>query len=243
MSENKFYAQFGEDKILYDFFDRKTDGVCVEVGGYDGITGSNTYFFEALGWKCLVVEPMPGYCKKIRDARTCEVAEIAASDKSGEVDFYVAVGAETLSTMEKNDEHFARIKSLSVQDVEKITVKTACLDDILIEHGIIIIDFLTIDVEGHEMSVLAGMSFDTIAPRIVIIENNSHGFDRQVNKFMRSKSYIRFKQTGCNDWYVKKDDPLVTLWSVIATEVSIFLYMVKQQIKPFVPHWIKRRVI
>ena len=29
-----------------DLFGKKNIGACVEVGGYDGITGSNTYFFE-----------------------------------------------------------------------------------------------------------------------------------------------------------------------------------------------------
>ena len=46
MIDTKYYAQFGEDKILYDIFKDKINGVCVEVGGYDGITGSNSYFFE-----------------------------------------------------------------------------------------------------------------------------------------------------------------------------------------------------
>lgn len=240
METQNYYAQFGEDKILSEIFDKK-DGTCVEVGGFDGVTGSNTYFFEKIGWRCLVVEPMPDFCKKIRSARSCEVVEMAASDKSGEVEFYVAVGVETLSTIEKNDNHFARIRSLSQQEVRKITVKTARLDDILLERGITTIDFLTIDVEGHEMSVLAGMSFGTISPRLMIIEDNSHGLDLQVKYLMQSMSYVRFKKTGCNDWYAKKDDPLVTFWSVIATEVPIFLYVLKQKIKPFVPRWLKRR--
>lgn len=240
METKKFYAQFGEDKILNEIFDKKM-GTCVEVGGFDGVTGSNTYFFEKLGWRCLVVEPMPAFCKKIRDARSCEVVEMAASDKLGEVEFHVAVGVETLSTIEKDENHFARIRSLSQQEVEKITVKTARLDDILLERGITTIDFLTIDVEGHEMSVLAGMSFSTNSPRIVIIEDNSHGLDPQVKKFMQSVSYIRFKKTGCNDWYAKKDDPLVTLWNCIATEVPISMYVMKQKIKPFVPRFLKRK--
>jgi hypothetical protein len=44
MELNKYYAQFGEDKILNQIFN-KNEGVCVEVGGFDGITGSNTLFF------------------------------------------------------------------------------------------------------------------------------------------------------------------------------------------------------
>lgn len=221
MEDKKYYAQYGEDEILDKILGKKS-GVCVEVGGFDGVTGSNTYYFEKLGWRCLVVEPMPDFCRKIREVRSCEVAEIAASDKAGEAEFIVAVGVETLSTMEKDDNHFARIRSSSQQEMRKITVKTARLDDILIEHGITTIDFLTIDVEGHEMSVLAGMSFSAISPRIVILEDNSNGVDARVKHFMKSVGYTRFKRTVCNDWYAKKDEGFVSAAQVLRLELLIF---------------------
>ena len=240
MTENKYYSQFGEDEILFEIFKAKKTGVCVEVGGYDGITGSNTVFFERIGWHTLIVEPMPKFCRLIRSTRSCEIAELAASDSKGEVDFFVPLGVETLSTMEMSEKHLERIKNITNQDIEKITVKTSRLDDILLERGFEKIDFITIDVEGHEISVLKGMSFDQIAPRILIIEDNSYGFDRQVKKYMSSKSYSRFRKTGCNDWYAKNDDPLVTSWRIIATEIPIFLYMLKLKIKLVINLFFKR---
>ena len=240
MKTQTYYAQYGEDKILNEIFN-KIEGCCVEVGGFDGITGSNSFFFEQLGWSCLVVEPMPEFCKKIKEVRSCEVEEVAASDKIGEVDFYVALGVETLSTMEVDEGHFARIKSLSQHGLEKITVKTARLDDILCKYGITAVDFLTIDVEGHELSVLGGMSFEKIIPRIIIIEDNTHGLDYKLSYFMKSKSYIRFRKTGCNVWYAKKGDSLVTIWRIFVTEVPIFMYSIKQKIKPFAPKWLTRK--
>ena len=145
MGANQFHAQFGEDRILYDLFDKKKTGVCVEVGGFDGIEGSNTYFFEKLGWKCLVIEPMPEFCQKIKSVRNCEVAEIAASDKKGEVSFYVAEGAETLSTLEQDTDHFKRINKAGRRSVKEIRVKTDLLSSILLDRGINQIDFLTLD--------------------------------------------------------------------------------------------------
>lgn len=220
MISYKYFAQFGEDIILNDIFGKR-NGNCVEVGGFDGVTGSNTYFFEKLGWHCLIIEPMPEFCEKIRQVRTCDIAEMAASDKAGEVEFHIACGVETLSTIEMSDKHLARINSLSVEDIKSITVKTARLDDILVERGMTEIDFLTIDVEGHEMSVLSGMAFDLIRPRIIIIEDNSNGSDNEVKNHMESVTYRRFRRTGCNDWYAKKNDEIVT-WSRIAkTELLI----------------------
>lgn len=229
MATMDFYAQFGEDKILNDIF-YKNNGTCIEVGGYDGVTGSNTYFFEKLGWKCIVVEPMPDFCQKIRDIRNCEVVEAAASDKTGEANFYVAKGIEVLSTMEAQVSHLNRIKKEG-GDLHKITVRTERLSDILRDKGVDEIDFITIDVEGHEISVLRGLSFDTVSPRIFIIEDNSNGLNHDVNKFMESLSYVRFKKTGCNHWYARKNDVLVTWKSVAATDFLVFRSAVKQKIK------------
>lgn len=222
MTISEFSAQFGEDRILYDLFEKKRDGVCVEVGGYDGITGSNTYFFEKLGWKCLIVEPMPDYCKKIKSVRKCEVAEIAASDTKEEVTFYVAEGVETLSTMEQDADHFKRIDKEGAGRIKEIRVKTDLLDNILSERGIQHIDFLLLDVEGHELSALQGMSFEKIKPRVLIIEDNSFGAKTDIKNFMKAHSYVRFKRTGCNDWYVQKEDAFASLPLVISTEISIF---------------------
>lgn len=235
MKSHNYYAQFNEDKILNKIFNKKT-GQCVEVGGFDGVTGSNTYFFEKIGWRCLIVEPMPDFCQKIKSVRKCEIAELAASNKAGTVEFYVAAGVETLSTIEKNDQHFARIKSLSDKAIRKITVKTARLNDILLEHQMTNIDFLTIDVEGHEMSVLLGMSFDEIKPRILIIEDNSNGADDEVKRFMESVSYKRFMRTGCNDWYAKTDDELVTVQRRFLVEVLIAWRRFRSYVKRIIRH-------
>ena len=54
-----FYGQFLEDKYLSKFFDKEYKGTCVDVGAYDGISGSNSYFFEKNGWDCLCIEPVP----------------------------------------------------------------------------------------------------------------------------------------------------------------------------------------
>jgi FkbM family methyltransferase len=239
MNKVKYYAQFGEDKILNEIFKKKF-GICIEVGGFDGITGSNTYFFEKLGWRSIVIEPMPDFCERIKNSRNCEVIEIAASDKAGEVEFYVAAGVETLSTLQKDDEHFARIKSLSDKEIKKIIVKTERLDDILLKRGIADIDFITIDVEGHEMSVLSGMSFDKISPRILIIEDNSFGGDTKVKKLMESFAYVRFNRTGCNDWYAKKDDALITFSRVMQIELVIFSTVIWRRFKSVIKRIIRK---
>ena len=235
MSTQSYYSQFGEDKILNKIFKSKT-GVCVEVGGFDGITGSNSYFFELQGWKCLIVEPMPKFCQAILKNRNCLLVEKAASEQEGETNFYIATGVETLSTIETNPEHLSRIKSLSSEAIEKITVNTSRLDKILIENEIRDIDFLTLDVEGHELSVLKGLSFSDVSIRIIIIEDNFNGLDPRVELILNESGYIKFKRTGCNDWYAQKGDSLLTPFSVYSTKVQMQGIKLKRKTKLLLQH-------
>ncbi len=57
----KTYSQFGEDIfiVLSNLINQKrSDGVCVEIGALDGLQYSNTKFFEdTLGFKSILIEP------------------------------------------------------------------------------------------------------------------------------------------------------------------------------------------
>ena len=53
-------SQAGQDRVLDRVLGGKTGGVFVDIGAYDGRTGSNTLFFEReRGWTGLLVEPVP----------------------------------------------------------------------------------------------------------------------------------------------------------------------------------------
>lgn len=224
MTTEQYYSQYGEDRILSRIFSGKKNGVCVEVGGYDGITGSNSYFFEKAGWTCLVVEPIPEFCDKIRKNRTCEVLELAASDANGDVTLHVADGVETLSTIESDPDHFARIRKEGGKQIRKISVKKRRLAEILQDRNLRQPDFISIDVEGHEMAVLRGLSLESTSPRVLIIEDNSNGLNGEVRKYLGAYGYVRFNRTGCNDWYAKSTDhDLVTNYSRLMAEIKVLL--------------------
>jgi FkbM family methyltransferase len=211
----EYYAQFGEDKILNGIFSKKR-GTAVEVGGFDGITGSNSYFFERLGWRTLVVEPNPLLANRIRENRSTLVAECAVGDCDGEVTLNVPAGGETLASV-ANDA-WQRRRMEQAGGVQSIRVKQRRLDAVLEEAAVSSIDFLTIDVEGYELPVLKGFDLNRWNPRIVILEDNSSGRNEEIPLYMERLGYLRFKSTGCNDWYAKNNDNLITMYSLISTE-------------------------
>lgn len=204
-----FYSQFGEDEILASIFLDKPLGLCVEVGANDGRTGSTTLFFEQRGWNCVLVEPNPELCIQLRAERKAFVAECAASNEEGEAVLNVGEGgdlAHGVSTIESSDAALATLHGYGFRS-RPLTVPTQRLDTVLEESGFDgPIDFVSIDVEGHELNVLKGFSIERWQPRIVIIEDNAVFQDREVRDYMVQRGYHPFRRTGVNDWFARNND-------------------------------------
>jgi hypothetical protein len=119
--------------------------------------------------------------------------------------------------------------------IREIVVRKKTLDQILRECDFPAVDYITIDVEGHEMEVLKGFSLDVYKPRVVIIEDNSKCSDYTVKHYMQMKGYVHFRRTGVNDWYAsEKDSELVNYMSINALEKIIEVAKLESRIvKPF----------
>jgi FkbM family methyltransferase len=202
----RFYSQHGEDEILWDFFRDQSQGVCVEVGGFDGETFSNTLAFEEHGWRAIIVEPMPHFAKKIRARRPqATLFACAAGAAPGEARLVIAHGVEALSTTTAEPAHLERIRKMGGA-TEEVTVAVRTLDDLLAEAGVARVDFITIDVEGGEMNVLAGFDLQRWRPRMVILENGEGKKCPRLHDEMLRRGYHWFISTGCNEWYVPRSE-------------------------------------
>jgi FkbM family methyltransferase len=151
-------------------FSGKSPGVCIEVGANDGINDSTTVYFEKIGWNCILVEPNPILCQMIRVARNALLYECAASDRHGVATLYIAEGAERahgvsmICELKAEEEARNKIKSYGFT-YRPIQVDTMTLDEILMDAQIKSdIDFISIDVEGHEHEVLEGFSLERWKP-------------------------------------------------------------------------------
>lgn len=218
--DREFYSQFGEDRILIDIFSDVPNGLCIEVGANDGINDSTSFHFEKKGWRCILIEPNPDLCKTIRAHRNSELVECAASDKAGETTLYVASGSERahgVSTVIQSEDALKRIGSFGFT-YTSVKVETQTLDQILnlqkIDRPI---DFLTIDVEGHELAVLKGFDIEKWHPTIIILEDNSNYEDAAVRNHLNGFDYVPFRRTGVNEWYAHKDNStLINVSSLVS---------------------------
>jgi FkbM family methyltransferase len=204
-----YYSQFGEDRLLQALLGGKGAGTCVEVGANDGRSGSNSLFFEQNGWDCILVEANPELCATLRRERTGQVFECAASAEEGVATLQLSEGevwADQISTICTGEEAERSLKRGRVT-TRAVQVRTRRLDDILDEARLTQIDFITIDVEGHELEVLKGLTLDKWRPTILIIEDNVRFTGRGVRDHLNRQGYVRFHRTGINDWYAHQSNP------------------------------------
>jgi len=248
-----FYSQFNEDKILSEIFHGRTSGFCVEVGANNGIQDSTSLFFENLGWKCLLVEPNPELCSELRKNRKRSVLYECAVTNEDEttLTLFVAEGADRangVSTVSTQEDCHERIKRLGFV-TRPVVVRGMTLNKILTDADIRErIDFISIDVEGHELEALQGFSLEKWRPRILLIEDNSNFADLSVCAFLRSFGYIRFRRTGVNDWYAHQSDKslvnvrsyLRVLWKKIKAKIRNSQRAVMTLLKSNFPAWQKK---
>jgi FkbM family methyltransferase len=212
----KSYSQFCEDLVLIKFFGTDFKGVFVEVGANDGVRGSNTKLLELNGWRGFLIEPNQRLAEMCRVARPNSVViEKAAVSEAqvGVIDFFEYRGEHSngddydgLSRVGQPSEleHLALNGGASRRVVP---VVATTLDRILeAEKYQGKIDFVSIDVEGHELDVLTGFSLEIYNPRLLLVEDNSFGMNQAVLRHLRSRGYFRVHRTGVNDWFVRDSD-------------------------------------
>ena len=164
-----FYSQNSEDVLLARCFEGKNDGFYVDVGAEDPVEGSITKHFYERGWKGINIEPVPFFFNRISSDRPRDInLNCVASDRDDQtLNLCVSEGT-GLSTLEvERQEALKRNPERAVQHIE---VQSQTLNSIFSTYATKQIDFLKIDVEGHELAVLRGLDLTTHHPRVIVIE-------------------------------------------------------------------------
>lgn len=173
----KFKSQNNEDAILIEMLNGKRNGVIVDVGAADGMSGSNSFkLINEYDWKGLLIEPRSSNfntLKYLYTSNTNVVLEnVAVSNTTKTATLYLkdAAGCNCLREPETKregpDPHHGGVGD----DIGTEQVQVVTLNSLLKKHNIKEIDVLTIDTEGNDLAVLQGLDFNEYKPRIIIVE-------------------------------------------------------------------------
>ena len=161
-----------------------------------------------MGWKGLLVEPLPhthAQCVQRRPNSRVVQAALSRGGASGTADFTVLEDqyGGMLSYLQTTAQH-EQVTRWAKRSVVKVPLTS--LDALLAESPGQQVDLAVIDVEGGEMDVLDGFDLAKHRPRVLIIEDNSMGRDMSVRNYMAARQYIWGGRLAVNDIYVRADD-------------------------------------
>jgi FkbM family methyltransferase len=204
-------AELGQDIFVLALTQQKSQGYFVEFGAMDGCFASNTLMLEQQhSWRGIVAEPARRFHEALARNRQCRIDHRAVTGRTGDrLEFKEVPAAPGLSTLVEHinsDGHAQRrIKS----DGDVYAVDTVTLNDLLTCHGAPQhIDYISVDTEGAEVSVLE--AFDWTQWRVdawTIEHNNQDKARNRIFEILSQQGYTRLMtdKSRYDDWYVRTE--------------------------------------
>ena len=203
----RYFSQAGQDKRIKDaFFRNRKDGFFLEIGAFDGVTGSNCLHFEKfMGWDGVAAEPSRTQYKFLEKNRRCKTVNKAVGFSGDNVEFVEVVeGPAMLSGV--NSEDFAMTKTFLDNDDASRTitynVETVSVMEMVGDRSLV--DFMSLDIEGAEMKVLESIDFDRVQMRVIAVENSDIG-SPIFRTFFDGIGYRYFDTIGHDEIYYHPD--------------------------------------
>ena len=210
----QFTAQDGEDVLLAELFGYKTDGFFIEIGAYDGLYLSNSYFFEQLGWRGLLVEPLPekaAACRRNRPGSIVIEAALGRQPGTATLTEVLDGGAreDVLSYIGGNEQIAGKLARLNTQTRSyQVTVKS--FPQVMAEAGHrpgMAIDFISIDCEGMDLEILQTIDLDQWQPRIFVLESAGEA----ATAYLQQHGYAPMLRIRANILYSRQPADQATL--------------------------------
>ena len=179
---------FSEAEIIADFFfdflKPTQQCVMIDVGVHYGESCAE---YAAAGWQVIGFEPDPKNRAKIPPIKGLKLFDMAVSNQDDQVvSFYtsrVSSGISSLSAFHSSH--------LPATQVKTITLRT-----IIQKEQLNRVDFLKIDIEGHDLFALKGFPFESMTPSVILCEFEdyktvSNGYTyTTLGDFLLDKGYL-----------------------------------------------------
>ncbi len=187
--------------ILSRIFERQNSGTFVDVGAHHPMRFSNTLCFYKRGWSGINIEPNPEMIELFKILRKRDInIQCGISAKEDRLT-YIQFDDPALNTFDRQlaDE---RVKQTPYKIIGEKEIPVRQLKDVLEQHlspGQAI-DFLTIDAEGYDLTVLKSNDWEKYRPKFILaeeLESNDLGGGKagKVAQFLSEKGYSLFAKT------------------------------------------------
>jgi FkbM family methyltransferase len=186
--KKKTYAMDHEDTAVLDYFKDKKNGLYVDVGCYHPIHRNNTQLLYKKNWSGINIDTSQFSIDLFNYLRPNDLNyKCAVSNKNEIIKFFYQKELSQLSTTERDQAKIVFQGNIKEKNIEAFT-----LDEILNrgKYRDAKIDFLDIDVEGADLKVLEGLSFDKFKPELICVEIHDKKVKQsKIYDFLSNKGY------------------------------------------------------
>ena len=215
------YSQQGQEAVIIKNFMPKInqvqDGTFVELGGYDGITYSNTKGFEdAFGFSGVLIEASDAYVAMDINRPNTQNFRAAISTEPKVTFFGSDATSGTLKNVLQNRQETDASEYVQKQlsgepSTYEVTGRT--MSSILKDSKIEYIDLFFIDVEGSEIDVIKTMNWD-IPVYVICIEMHSQDSrskeQEEIRKILKDRGFtyktkVKSDEIWVNESYFRKE--------------------------------------
>ena len=169
---SKTHCRGAQDLLIDYFFKYKQNGFYIDVGCYHPYEANNTKLLYDKGWSGINIDldfhtiDFFNYVRK-RD----ENINVAISDSENEKDLYFFHNRSSINSL-------TRVREGTEKEIRKIKTKT--LNSIIQNSKFKNqkLNFLSIDVEGHELEVLKGLDLNKYQPEFITVEFIDYKMDK-----------------------------------------------------------------
>lgn len=206
------YVKHSKSQVRQDLFvtselDFKKGGYFVEIGGQNGISGSNTYLLEKeFGWTGIVAEPSITQHDALHKNRNCKIETSAIWSTSDQTLKFSDLGDSGLSSLSDFLLDGLHGVTRANSNRNEYEVTTLSLEDMLVKHKAPqSIDYLSIDTEGCEYEIIEKFDFQSWEIKLITVEHNYEESKRvKINQLLSKNGYVRKYESifHQDDWYV-----------------------------------------
>ena len=186
--KKKTYAMNNEDTAVLDYFKNKKNGFYVDVGCYHPTHRNNTYLLHKKNWNGINIDTSEFSIDLFNFIRPKDLNyNCAISNKNEIIKVFYQKKLSQLSTTEID-----QAKNVFQGNIKEKKIEAFTLDEILnkSKYRNTKIDFLDIDVEGADLKVLEGLSFDKYNPELICVEIHEKEVKlSKIYNFLTEKKY------------------------------------------------------
>jgi len=186
--KKKSYAMDNEDSVVLEYFKDKRNGFYVDVGCYHPIHRNNTYLLHKKNWNGINIDTSQLSIDLFNYMRPKDLNyNCAVSNKNEIIKLFYQKELSQLSTIEKD-----QAKNVFQGNIREKNIQAFTLDEILSrdKYKNNKIDFLDVDVEGADLKVLEGLSFNKFQPELVCVEIHKKKIkESDIYNFLTNKNY------------------------------------------------------